>query len=290
MGMAPAGTIAAAVEGAAERLAAAGVDNPGGDARMLLAHAMKVVPTFLFAHALDQLEDEPAGKFEHLLSLREKRVPLQHLLGLQEFWKLRIEVGPEVLVPRPETEQLVEAAIAAAQGCARPRVADVGTGSGCIAIALASELGSGRILAIDASEEALALARRNAAELGFDDRIEFFEGDLVAPLRELEPVDLITANLPYVSEAEWEDCEPEVREHDPRLALVAGPDGLELIERLVAEAPEVLAPGGWLGLEVGWKQAHRTAALLEEASWTGVEIREDFAGIERIVEGRRPTG
>lgn len=288
MGLAPEGTLAAAVEVAAERLGAAGVDNPGGDARLLLAHAMQVVPTWIFAHALDQLEEGAESRFEHLLGLREKRVPLQHLLGVQEFWKLRIEVGPQVLIPRPETEHLVEAALEAGRGLERPRVADIGTGSGCIALALASEFGSGRILAVDASPEALELARRNASELGFDGRIEFLEGDLVAPLREREPLHLLVANLPYVSEAEWEDCEPEVREHDPRLALVGGPDGLELVERLIAEAPEVLQPGGWLGLEVGWKQARRAAAILEGAGWSSVAVREDFAGIERIVEGRRP--
>jgi release factor glutamine methyltransferase len=287
MGLAAEGTLAAAIERAAARLGVAGVDNPGGDARMLLAHAMKVVPTWIFAHALDPLAEDHAESFEHLVGLREKRVPLQHLLGEQEFWKLRIEVGPQVLVPRPETEHLVEAAIAAARGIEIPRVADIGTGSGCIAVALASELASGRILAIDASPEALVVARRNAAELGFDDRIEFHEGDLVEPLRELEPVHAIAANLPYVSEAEWEECEPEVRDHDPRGALVGGPDGLELVERLIAAAPAVLAPGGWLGLEVGWKQARRTAALLEAAGWRDVEVQEDFAGIERIVAGRR---
>jgi len=285
--MAGEGTLAAAIEAGVKRLALAGVDNPGGDARLLLAHAMRVVPTWTFAHALDPLDDEPAESYEQLLLQREKRVPLQHLLGEQEFWGLRIEVGPAVLIPRPETEHLVEAAIVALGRTERPRVADVGTGSGCIAIALASELTMGRLLAIDASPDALAVARRNATELGFEDRIEFFEGDLVEPLHELEPVHAIVANLPYVTEDEWEQCEPEVREFDPRLALVGGPDGLELIERLVATAPRVLAPGGWLGLEVGWKQARRTAALLEQAGWTAVEVREDFAGVERIVEARR---
>lgn len=289
MGLAVPGTIAAAVEEAAARLRAAGVDNPGGDARLLMARALGVVPTWVFGHALDPLPDEPKERFGELVGRREARVPLQHLLGEQEFFSLTFAVGPEVLVPRPETELLVEATLDALAGIERPRVADVGTGSGCVAVALASQLGLGRIVAVDRSPAALEFARRNAAEHGFAERIAFHEGDLLEPLRGGEPLHAIAANLPYLSEAEWEDCEPEVREHDPREALVAGPEGLELIARLVEEAPPVLAKGGWLGLEVGWTQAERVAGLLRDGGWRDLRVRPDFAGIDRVVEARRPA-
>jgi release factor glutamine methyltransferase len=288
MGVAPPGTIAAAVESASRRLEAAGVDSPAADARLLLAHALEVVPTWVFAHAVDEMPERAVEPYEELVAARERRVPLQHLTGVQEFWSLRFAVGPQALIPRPETELLVEAALAALDGVARPRVADVGTGSGCLAVALASELPLARLLAVDVSPEALALARRNALDLGFDERIEWLEGDLVAPLREGGPVQALVANLPYVSEDEWAECDPEVREHDPRLALVAGSEGTELIERLVDEAPSVIATGGWLGLEVGWTQAERVKGLLERRGYTAVRSRRDFAGIERVVEGRPP--
>ena len=288
MGLAAPGTIAAVIEQAAARLRAAGVDNPGGDARLLLAKVLGVVPAWIFGHALDPLAEEPRERFEELVGRRESRIPLQHLLGEQEFWSLRFEVSPAALVPRPETELLVEATIEALGGIDSPRVADVGTGSGCIAVALASELALGRVFATDLSADALALARRNAAEHGFDERITFLEGDLVEPLRGGEALHALAANLPYLSESEWEECEPEVREHDPRTALVAGDEGHALIERLIAEAPEVLAPRGWLGLEVGWTQAERVAARLREAGWSDLRVRPDFAGIDRVVEARRP--
>ena len=289
MGLARPGSIAAAVEQASSKLRAAGVENGGADARLLLAKSLGVVPTWIFAHALEPLTDEGRGIFDDLVARRASRVPLQHLLGETEFWSLRFAVGPEVLVPRPETELLVEAALEALRGQQRVRLADVGTGSGCVAVALARELALARLVAIDLCPAALAVARRNAEELGFEDRIDFREGDLVAPLRGDEPLDAVVANLPYVSESEWEDCEPEVRDHDPRLALVAGEEGLELIDRLILEAPAVLGEGGWLGLEVGWTQAGQVSTLLAERGWSAIAVRKDFAGIDRVVEARRPA-
>jgi len=202
---------------------------------------------------------------------------------------LAIRVTRDVLIPRPESEHLVEWALERAVDVPSQRVCDVGTGSGCIALALATELPTARITATDVSEEALSVARANARELGLEERVSFLRGDLVDPLRALPPQDIMVANLPYVSRGEWERLEPEVREHDPRLALVGGDRGTEVIERLIEAAPDVLSARGALALEVGHAQAHEVAAHFEAGGWRDVELRRDLAGIERLVAARRPA-
>lgn len=278
-----------AIRDAERALEAAGVAECLADARLLLAHALGASPTWLVAHDDEPLAEDAAARYGELLRRRCAREPLQHLVGEQEFWRLRIRVSPAVLIPRPETELLVEWALERCGGRPGVRVADVGTGSGCLALALASELPLARIVAIDVSPEALRVARANARELGFEDRVRFLEGDLAAPLREEEARDVLVANLPYVPAAEWSTLEPEVRDHDPRLALVGGERGLELIERLIDEAPGVLAEGGALALEVGAGQAACVAARLAERGWRDVELRRDLAGIERLVAATRPA-
>ena len=201
---------------------------------------------------------------------------------------MRLAVSPAVLIPRPETEVLVEAALMGIRCVDAPRIADVGTGSGALALALAREIPDARIIAIDASQDALAVARENARALGFADRIEFRHGHLAAPLLRDEPVHAIVANLPYVTRAEWEDLQPEVRDHEPRLALVGGDDGLDLVRELIAQAPDVLVPGGWMGLELGWKQAPTIRDLLASSGWTDVATGLDLAAIERVISARAP--
>ena len=280
-------TVRDAVALAESALDAAGVGESVADARLLVAHALGASPTWVFTHEPDALPSDAWPRIAALVERRSRREPLQHLLGLQEFWSLRLAVSPRALIPRPETEVLVEAALAALRGVASPRIADIGTGTGALAVALASEIPSARIVAVDASEEALDLAARNVRELGFEDRIELRLGDLVEPLRGSAPFDAMVANLPYVTEAEWEALEPEVRDFEPRLALVGGPDGLDLVRELIAGAPAVLATDGWLGLEIGAGQADAVRDLL--AAWRDVEIRQDFAGIERVVSARRAS-
>lgn len=273
----------------AERaLDAAGVAESVADARLLLAHAMSASPTWVFAHDDLPVPEAAWDAFRALVERRARREPLQHLLGAQEFWTLRIGVTRDVLIPRPETELLVEAALEACSGRLAPRIADVGTGSGCIALALASELPLARLVATDVSASALRQARANAAELGLDGRIRWVEGRLAEPLRGEAPLDVLVANLPYVSRAEWLDLEPEVRDHDPRVALVGGEKGTELIEELARAAPGVLGSGGWMGLEVGCGQAGRVVGLLRRKGWQAVAMRADVAGIARVVEARRP--
>jgi release factor glutamine methyltransferase len=197
-------------------------------------------------------------------------------------------VGPGALIPRSETELLVEAALAELGGKRRPRIADVGTGSGCIALALASVRGDAQVHATDTSETALSLARRNAARLGLQERVRFHPGDLLAPLCALgEPIDLVVSNPPYVDPAEIDDLAPEVRDHEPRVALVA-PDGpYGPYRRLVREAHPLLVPGGGLLVEIGQGMSAGVVRLMEAGGFRVVRVVPDLQSIPRVVVGRR---
>jgi release factor glutamine methyltransferase len=205
-----------------------------------------------------------------------------YLLGKKEFWGHELAVDARVLVPRPDTETLVEEARARVAGVVEPRIADVGTGSGAIAVTLAKLFPAAAVVASDISPDALAVARGNAERLGV--AVTFVEGDLDAPLRAHAPFSLIAANLPYIASADMAALPPDVRT-EPALALDGGPDGLALVRRLVAAAPALLAPGGALALEIGADQAAATRALLDAAGFTDVQTRHDLAGIERVVSG-----
>lgn len=281
----PAATLREAIALAEEALEAAGVEESIADARLLLAHALGASPTWVFTHEPEPMPEPAWEPFRALVARRCRREPMQHLRGEQEFFGLRLAVSPDVLIPRPETEILVERVIERMKDVASPRIADVGTGSGCIAIALALEVPRARIVASDVSGAALAMAARNAREQGVEDRIELVEGSLAGPLRSRAPFDAIVANLPYVTTGEIESLEPVVRDFEPRLALDGGADGLDLVRALVAEAPALLAPGGVLALEVGHEQGAGTAELLRSAGFRDVCLHEDLAGVERIVVG-----
>ncbi|HEY5999241.1 MAG TPA: peptide chain release factor N(5)-glutamine methyltransferase, partial [bacterium] len=226
-------------------------------------------------------------RYERLLRERSGRAPLAYVTGEREFWSLRLAVDARVLVPRPETETLVEAALARVGGAAR--IADLGTGSGAVAIALAVELPLARLWAVDRSAAALEVARGNAATHGVAGRISFLAGDLCGPLASLAgTLDAVVSNPPYVPTAQIESLQPEVRDHEPRLALDGGPDGLAVIGRIVAQAPPLLRPGGLLLLEVGAGQAPAAAALLAGGgAFETIERLPDLAGIERVVAARR---
>lgn len=277
-----------AVALAEEALEAAGVAESIADARLMLGHALEASPTWVFAHDIEPVPPDAWLAFRDLVRRRCAREPLQHLLGAQEFFSQRFEVSRDVLIPRPETELLVEVAARRLAGIERARIADVGTGSGCIGISLAGEVRESRVVACDVSAAALAVAGRNAESLGFEERVTFVEGSLVEPLRAHSPFDAVVANLPYVTESEWEKLEPEVRDHDPRLALVAGSEGTELIEQLVAQAPDVLVKDGLLALEIGWTQAERVTTLLRARGWRDIQVHRDLQGHDRVVEARRP--
>ena len=239
-------------------------------------------------------EDVPAvarALFETAIEERARRRPLQHLTGHQAFWKHDFIVTPDVLIPRPETELLVETALELIRGRAAPLVVDVGTGSGCIALSLAAERPDARVHAIDLSPPALLVARGNASRLHLGSRVAFHEGDLLEPVRPLTgTIDLVVSNPPYVSAEEWTALEPEVRDHDPRLALVP-PEGVRpLYDRLIESAAGVLRPGGCVLVEIGADDGGRTAAALARAGFEGVETRRDLQGIARVVYSRRSVG
>jgi len=261
----------------------------------MLAHVMGVPRARLHAAPDDPVEPAAATRFREHLLRRSRRVPLQHLTGVQEFWSLEFEVTPAVLIPRPETEGLVEALLdlrssdAKLRAIEAPVVLDVGTGSGCLAVAVAREVPAARVFASDISEDALEVARRNAARHDVADRITFLRGDLLAQFGPAgaPPADVLLSNPPYIGDAEAAGLPPEVRDHEPRLALFAGPDPLAVHRRLAHEARPHLKTGGWLIAEIGAGQEAALRALYAGILDLHLEpFRPDLAGIPRVLLAR----
>jgi release factor glutamine methyltransferase len=279
-------TVRDALAAAADALDAAGVETPRLDAEVLLAEATGWVRARLAAEPEAGVPADGARRFAEMVRRRLRREPVAYIIGRKGFRSIELAVDPRVLIPRPETELLVELALEL-----QPRrVLDLGTGSGAVALALAAELPGCEVIATDTSPAALAVAQENAKRLGLAERVKFVEGMLpdvgMGWVGEggAEAFELVVANLPYVAETEWTDLEPEVTEWEPREALLAGPDGLDVIRAAIpAAAP--LAPA--LALEVGIGQAHAVNELLLEAGFTTVETRPDLAGIPRVVGGCR---
>ena len=259
-------------------------DSARLDAELLLCHALQKPRSYLFAHAKDLLDADTASEFRRYLLRRINAEPVAYITGRKEFWSLQIEVTPATLVPRPETECLVQLASEKLAGLVSPVVADLGTGSGAIALALASEFPRGRFVATDISEEALAVAQRNAARLGID-TIEFRQGDWTTPISG-QMFDIIVSNPPYVRHG---DPALLVLQHEPVSALSAGPAGLDAISRLVVDCLPLTRPGGWLLLEHGADQALEVAGLFAQAGWQSIANVSDLAGRLRVTLGRKAT-
>jgi len=274
---ATAGSVRDALGGAVDALAAVGVETPRLDAELLLAEATGWDRAALAAEPEAGVPARAARSFGEMVRRRLRREPVAYILGRKGFRNIELGVDRRVLVPRPETELLVELALEL-----RPRrVLDMGTGSGAVALAIASELPGCELIATDTSAAALEVARANADRLGLAERVEFVEA-MLPP--EPPRLDLIVANLPYVAEHEWEGLEPELTEWEPREALLAGPDGLDVIRAAIPLAAAV-APA--LALEVGAGQAQAVSELLFAAGFATVETRADLAGIPRVVWGRQ---
>lgn len=276
---------------AAARLSAHRVENSRFDAELLLGHVLDRDRAWLVAHYPDELDHRALRTYAALLDRRSSREPLQYITGTQEFWGLTFAVTPDVLIPRPETELVVEVARAYLQDRDAPLIVDVCTGSGCIAVSLAKELPQARLFTLDRSETALVLAQENARRNGAAERIRFLAGDLFEPLRELDlagRIDAITANPPYVRSDELTSLQPEVRDFEPRMALVAGPRGTEIAERIVQDAPAYLRSGGLLVMEMGIGQAEDLKSFaLRSGSYSKMDILKDLAGVDRVIAATR---
>lgn len=277
-------TVLKVLEWTAGHLQQKGVDNPRLDAELLLADALQLDRVGLYLNYDRPLQEVELAACRERVRRRAGREPLQYILGHCEFWSLPLTVTPAVLVPRPDTEVLVEEALKrlpADDG----RVLDVGTGSGAIALALASEKPQLQVVGLDASSEALAVARDNAAALGLAGRVEMVAGDLFA--LPTGPWSLLVSNPPYIPTGELAGLMPEVRDFEPAAALDGGADGLECYRALARQAPLLLEPGGWLLVEVGQGQAGEVEALLSAAGLVETTIRDDYAGIPRVVAARK---
>ncbi|HEY2941651.1 MAG TPA: peptide chain release factor N(5)-glutamine methyltransferase [Vicinamibacteria bacterium] len=280
-------TVDAALRRAEQSLRDAGVPDPALDAEALLRHVLGWDRAAVIARGGDALPGPEEKRFWALVDERAARRPLPQVMATQAFWRHEFLVTPDVLVPRPETEILVEAALELMRGLDAPVVVDVGTGSGCVALSIAAERADAVVHAVDLSPAALAVARENARRLGLS-RVEMHEGDLLEPVAHLGGhVDIIVSNPPYVDPGELPSLAPEVRDHEPRAALVAPGGPYEIYERLAAQSCRLLRPGGHLLAEVGYGMAPRVAQIFGAAGLAAVQARPDLAGIPRVVSGRR---
>ena len=277
------------VDDAARRLRSRGIDDARLEAEVMLAAAMGVDRTHLLARLHDEVPVGARPRFEAMVVRRLAREPLAYVLGHREFYDVEIECGPGALIPRPESELLVDLALDEIASRNREvRVADVGTGSGALAVAIALNAGAARVTAIDASSEALAVAHRNVARYGLPEQVTLAEGDLLAGTGVF---DIVVANLPYVAEDEWRSLQTEIREYEPRTALVAGAAGTEIIERLLRTGPEHLAAGGLLAAEIGCTQgAHLLHVARQRAPDATCNVMKDLAGRDRALVVRKQRG
>ena len=285
--------VGAAVRWAAELFAHSGISTPRLDAEILLGYVLSVERTQLYVHWDKPLDGPSLWQFTALVRRRMAREPVAYLIGRRAFYDLDLYVSHDVLVPRPETEHLVEAALAWGQQYAeRPlRIVDVGTGSGALAIALARHFARAHVWAVDVSSEALCVAAENVRRYGLKGRVTLVCGDLLQSLA--SPFDLIVANLPYVAHGEFGSLSPEVAVYEPRLALDGGEDGLDLIRRLLPQASRRLAPSGELLLEIDHRQAKEVVGLVRRhLPGAEIDVLRDYAGLERVVcaERRGLTG
>lgn len=280
------------------------VPSPALAAELLLMRALRTDRAWLYAHPEQVLDATTHERYFSLIAMRASGVPTQHLTGHQEFWGLDFEVSPDVLIPRPETEHVVEVVLerlGITSGDASTlrkkefRIADVGTGSGCIAMALAHELRSARFIATDISAAALEVARRNAARHGVSSRIEFAECNLLGSVlhesritsHESRNFDLIASNPPYIGRGEAATLPREVREHEPEVALFGGETGTEIYAPLIAQTVKLLRPGGILVLELGHNSAEHVSRLLAPPDWRDLTLTNDLAGIPRVASTQR---
>lgn len=273
-----------ALASAIDRLTAAHVGSPRMNAEVLLMFTIGRDRAYLYAHAEQDLSPQDIARYDEALSQRSQGIPAQYITGHQEFWGLDLVVSPAVLIPRPETEHVIEAVLPIARTLTRPRIVDVGTGSGAIVLALARELPDADFHATEIDPAALEIARANAARHQLESRIHFHQTDLLMGLS-AESFDLVVSNPPYVGESEADQVQLEVRKFEPPNAVFAGPTGLEIIRRLVPQAQTVLKPGGWLMIEISGTVVEGVRHLLE--GWHTLRIMNDLQGIPRVAAAQK---
>lgn len=275
-------TAAQAMVAATARLRAAGVPDPARDARVLLAHAARIEASRVTLIAPEELAPDIAERYDTLISLRAVRVPVSHLLGEREFYGRRFRVSREVLDPRPETEALIEAALSEPFD----QLLDLGVGSGCILITLLAERASAVGVGVDLSEAACLQASANAVQHKVQDRADIRQSNWFAGVE--GQFDLIVSNPPYISADEMRDLSPEVREHEPRMALTDEGDGLNAYRHIAASAPDFLTPGGRILVEIGPVQGAAVSALFDAAGLADIRVIPDLDGRDRVVRARLP--
>jgi release factor glutamine methyltransferase len=267
------------------------VPSPRLNAELLLLFVLNRERSYLYAHPERELTPDEQSRFDDVIRERARGCPTQYITGHQEFWGLDLLVSPAVLIPRPETEHVVETVLELVKeyqfdGPGRLRLLDVGTGSGCIALALASELPHAEIHACDISEEALEIARINAARLALGGKVLFRKSDLLSVYAG-ERFDFVISNPPYVGEAEADKVQKQVREFEPQIAVFAGHEGMDVYRRLIPQAQKASRPGGWFIAEIGFSEEAKVRELL--AGWEDVQVTADLQGIPRVVAARKPA-
>jgi release factor glutamine methyltransferase len=297
-----------ALASAVERLDAADVGSPRMNAEVLLMFVLSTDRAYLYAHPERELTPEEAAQYEAVLAQRATGMPSQYITGHQEFWGLDFVVSTAVLIPRPETEHLVEAVLELARAVQHPRLVDVGTGSGCVALALAHELLDAEVYAVDISSEALEIARANAARLQLDTRVRFLQCNILEPVPdknlliipgedlipspgthfpEFREFDFVVSNPPYVAFSEADKVQKSVFEFEPKKAVFAGKHSLDVIRPLVEQAQGVLKAEGWLALEIGYSMRDAVVNLFNPTMWGDVRVVPDLQGIPRVVAAKK---
>lgn len=281
-------TVGELVQSVAQRLQQAGIADGRLEARLLLADATDWTLEKIVAERDTDLASGVVARVERLAARRLTREPMSHILGWREFWSLRFKVTPDVLTPRPDSETLVAAVLAALPDRrAKLRVLDLGVGSGCLLLSLLHELPNATGVGIDRSARALVVARQNARVLGLADRVELRAGDWGEGVEEV--FDVVVSNPPYIPSDDIASLDPEVSEHEPWLALDGGPDGLDCYRRLVGELGYLVKPGGLVALEVGKGQTATVARLVRAAGFRSLTTHDDLAGVARVILARQPT-
>ncbi len=262
-----------------------GIENPELEASVLLAKALSIEAKDIYAYPEREFGPEEVEEFNRLLERRIRREPIAYILGEREFYSRSFMVTPDVLIPRPETEVLVEEALKILENFTSPSIIDVGTGSGCIAVTLGCERRDARILATDISYEALLIAGKNADRHGVSKGVSFICSDLLGCFKD-ESFDLVVSNPPYVKRSDYASLDRDVRDYEPKLSLLGGEEGIEYIKEIVLQSKRALKKGGWCIVEIGVDQSGKVTEMLEEAGFKDISLTRDLSGVERVIKGK----